>query len=56
LSFPQISDDSADVFARFNVASQPAIALITPDGEVQTLFGAADEAFLDSLLADAVNA
>ena len=54
LSFPQISDDAADVFTRFGVASQPAIAIIRPDGEVQTVLGAADEAFLDSLIEDAL--
>jgi peroxiredoxin len=54
LSFPQISDDAADVFTRFGVTSQPAIAIVRPDGEVQTLFGAADDALLDSLIADAI--
>jgi hypothetical protein len=42
------------VFQRFGVPTQPAIALVVPDGEVQTIFGAADEAFLDGILADAV--
>jgi hypothetical protein len=42
------------VFTRFGVTSQPAIAVIRPDGEVQTLFGAADDAFLDSLITDAL--
>jgi hypothetical protein len=42
------------VFQRFGVASQPAIAIVLPDGEVQTLFGAADDSLLDSILADAV--
>jgi hypothetical protein len=42
------------VFARFEVPTQPALAIIRPDGEVQTLFGAADDALLDSLIADAL--
>ena len=42
------------MFSRFEVATQPAIAIIRPDGEVQTLFGAADEALLDSLITDAL--
>jgi hypothetical protein len=54
LSFPQISDDAADVFTRFEVTTQPALALILPSGEVQTLYGAADDALLDSLISAAL--
>jgi hypothetical protein len=54
LTFPQISDDRADVFTRFEIPTQPAFVLILPDGEVQTLFGAADEALLDSLISAAI--
>lgn len=50
LSFPQISDDVADVYGRFGVAYQPALAIVHPDGAVETLFGAADEELLDSLI------
>lgn len=50
LSFPQISDEGGDVFARFEVPTQPAFAIIHPEGEVQTLFGAADDTLLDSLI------
>jgi hypothetical protein len=42
------------VFTRFDVATQPALALILPSGEVQTLYGAADDALLDSLISDAL--
>lgn len=42
------------MFQRFGVASQPAIAIVLPDGEVQTLFGVTDDALLDSILADAL--
>ena len=42
------------MFTRFGVASQPAFAIIRPDGEVQTLLGAADGVFLDSLIEDAL--
>ena len=42
------------MFQRFGVTTQPAIALVVPDGEVQTIFGAADEELLDSVLRDAV--
>lgn len=44
------------MFGRFGVPVQPAMAIILPDGEVQTLFGAADEALLDGILSDAVDA
>ena len=53
LSFPQIDDTVADVFTRFGVAYQPAIAIVLPDGEVQTIAGAVDEEILDSILSDA---
>jgi len=42
------------VFSRFEVATQPAFAIVTADGEVQTLFGSADGALLDSLISDAL--
>lgn len=42
------------MFGRFGVPSQPAMAIILPDGEVQTIFGAVDEAVLDSILGDAL--
>jgi hypothetical protein len=55
LTFPQINDADADVFTRFNVATQPALALILPSGEVQTLYGAADDTLLDSLISAALS-
>ena len=42
------------VFTAFDVATQPALALILPDGEVQVLYGAADDELLDSLIGAAV--
>ena len=53
LTFPQIDDTDAEVFTRFDVAYQPAIAIVLPDGEVQTIRGAADEDTLDSILSAA---
>jgi len=53
LTFPQLSDDPGDVFARFEVPYQPAIVVVTPDGEVQQLFGAVDAATLDDVLTQA---
>ena len=42
------------MFARFGVPAQPALAIVTPAGEVQTLFGAADEEIVDGLIEDAL--
>lgn len=55
LTFPQVSDDPGDVFARFEVPSQPALVVIDAAGGVQQLFGAVDEALLDDILTDAVS-
>lgn len=50
LSFPQIDDTTAEVFTSFGVRSQPAIAYVLPDGEVQTVMGAVDAETLDSII------
>jgi peroxiredoxin len=50
LSFPQISDDAGDVFARFNVPAQPAMAIIDSTGKVQTALGAVEQSVLDQAL------
>ena len=54
LSFPQISDNPGEVFARFNVPQQPAMAIIDRAGGVQVSMGAVEEATLDAALARAV--
>ena len=54
LTFPQISDRDAAVFTRFDVTTQPALALILPTGEVQILYGAASDELLDSLISAAI--
>jgi hypothetical protein len=51
LSFPQISDDPGDVFSRFEVPSQPAMAIVDKAGNVQTALGAVEAADLDAALA-----
>lgn len=50
LTFPQISDDAADVFDRFGVPAQPALVLVARDGTVERLLGAVDDTALDNLL------
>jgi peroxiredoxin len=55
LTFPQISDNAADVFTRFGVPQQPAMAIIDKAGNVQTSLGAVEESVLDKALTAAVN-
>lgn len=47
-TFPQISDDEGVVFQRFGVASQPATAVVSPDGTVDLLPGRFDEAEVEA--------
>jgi len=54
LTFPNLSDDGGEVFVRFGVPSQPALVVISPSGEVQQVFGAADDALLNEVLTRAV--
>jgi peroxiredoxin len=56
LTFPQISDDPGDVFARFEIPGQPAFVIVGTDGSVQQLIGAVDEDLLTELLTDATAA
>lgn len=53
LSFPQISDDPGDVFARFGVPAQPALVVVDPSGDSNVLFGALDDADLQAALTKA---
>lgn len=54
LTFPQLSDDAGEVYARFEIPAQPALVVVAPDGAVDTLFGAVDESLLDTVLGDAI--
>jgi peroxiredoxin len=54
LSFPQLSDDPGDVFARFGVPQQPAMAIIDAAGNVQVSMGAVEKSTLDAALTLAV--
>ena len=53
LTFPQISDDPGDVYARFDVPGQPSFVIVDTDGTTHREIGAVDEALLDELLMDA---
>ena len=50
LTFPQLSDNPGDVFARFGVPQQPAIAIIDAEGNVRVSMGAVEESTLDAAL------
>ena len=52
LTFPQVSDDPGEVFARFGVPSQPALVVVRPDGSTEQLLGAVDEDVLKNVLGD----
>jgi hypothetical protein len=42
LTFPQVDDSAGDIFARFDLVSQPAVVIVDAGGEVHTLRGRAD--------------
>jgi peroxiredoxin len=52
LTFTQLSDPDGEVFARFGVASQPAVAIVDAAGAVTVLRGATDGDELDVALTD----
>lgn len=54
LTFPQISDDSGEIYARFGVPAQPALAIIDPDGKIEVTYGAVEPDDLDRALAAAI--
>jgi peroxiredoxin len=54
LTFPQISDNGGEVFARFDVPYQPAMAVIDKSGVVNVSLGAVEKDTLDAALAAAV--
>ena len=56
LTFPQISDNPGDVFSRFGVPYQPAMAIIDTAGTVKVSLGAVEESALDAALTAAVAA
>jgi peroxiredoxin len=54
LTFPQISDDLGEIYAKFEIPVQPAMGIVLPTGEVQILFGAASGSLIDTLIGAAV--
>jgi len=54
LTFPQLSDDAGEVYARFEVPAQPAFVVVDAAGNVETLFGAVEGDILDDIIQDAI--
>lgn len=52
LTFPQIADDAGAVFQRFQIAGQPAMAIIDTDGSGRAYLGAVEREQLDELLTE----
>ncbi len=50
LTFPTISDDGGEIYARFEVPAQPALVVVDTDGSVQTFLGAVERDDLDATL------
>jgi peroxiredoxin len=55
LTFPQLADADGAVYEHFEIAAQPAFAVIDRRGEVTTLLGALDEEQLAAALDEAIN-
>ena len=53
LTFPQISDDPGEVFARFDVAYQPAVVVVKADGSTESIAGAVEPERLDQIIGEA---
>lgn len=53
LTFPQISDDPGAVYERFDVAFQPALAIVKTDGSIETVAGMVDDTLLDQIISEA---
>ncbi len=51
LTFPQVDDDSAVVFAHFDVPAQPAWVFVDAAGTAGQVLGALEDAQLDEILA-----
>jgi peroxiredoxin len=53
LTFPQISDDSGVIYERFDVAYQPAMAIVKADGRIESIAGAINGSLLDQIISEA---
>ena len=53
LTFPQINDDPGVVFSRFDVAFQPALAIVKTDGSIESVAGAVNSDLLDQIISEA---
>ena len=53
LTFPQLDDTAGDVFARFDIAFQPAFVIVTADGSIERVAGAVNEELLTQIISEA---
>ena len=53
MTFPQISDDPGEIYSRFDVVYQPAMAIVKTDGSVETIAGAVDGELLNQIISEA---
>jgi peroxiredoxin len=51
LTFPNLRDETGELFARFGVPGQPAWAFVAADGSVDQVLGALGDEALDERLA-----
>lgn len=54
LTFPQVDDSPGQVFARFDVAFQPAMVIVQPDGSLETIAGAVEDTLLDQIISESI--
>ena len=54
LTFPQLSDDPGQVYGRFDVAFQPALVVVKPDGNLESVAGAIDETLLEQIISESI--
>lgn len=54
LTFPQLEDSPGIVYSRFDIAFQPAMVIVKPDGSIETFAGAIDESLLTQIVSESI--
>ncbi len=54
LTFPQLADTAGEVYDRFGIPFQPALAIVPIDGDVELLLGSAGSPMLDMIISQAL--
>jgi hypothetical protein len=50
LTIPSLDDTAGQIYGRFAIPYQPAYALISADGEVETMLGSASAEIIDMMI------